>query len=163
MFIPARLASSPKHSVRDHIDGPRLAPDARLPVTPAGSPTSPDDVLSRSAVLVFSSDPLAAALLAAAIELAGNEPLFASAQETARAAVKRVRPRLVLIDCDHEETCCEEFIGPAMMMKAKVVLLRNTGTQRDVTGLAERMHLRVIDLPNDHEQFIAILHALPES
>ncbi len=117
--------------------------------------------MSRSAVLVFSSDPFAAALLAAAIELAGYEPHFASGHETARAAVKRVRPRLVLIDCDHEEACSDEFIGPAIMMKAKVLLLRTKSARRDVSGLAERMDLRVVDLPDDHEQFIEILRTLP--
>lgn len=99
-------------------------------------------------------------MLAAAIELAGFTPQFAADQESARAAVKRVRPRLVLIDCDHEETCSEEFIGPAIMMKAKVLLFRSHGTQRDVRALVERMSLQVIDLPDDHERFTDILRDL---
>lgn len=114
-------------------------------------------------MLVFSSDPLAAALLAAAIEYAGYAPRFASDKESARTAVKRVRPRLVLIDCDHEETCCDEFIGPAIMMKAEVLLFRSNGTRHDASELAERMALRVMYLPDDHDRFIDILRALPHS
>src|SRR5258708_13900457 len=62
----------------------------------------PNDV-SRHAILVFSSDPLAAALLAAAPELAGYAPHFARTDETARCSVRRGRPRLVLIDADPPE------------------------------------------------------------
>lgn len=119
--------------------------------------------MSLPAVLVFSSDPLAAALLAAAIELAGCAPHFAFDQESARAAVKRVRPRLVLIDCDHEETCSEEFIGPAIMMDAKVLLFRSHATQRDVRDLVDRMTLQVIGLPDEHERFMDILRDLSDA
>lgn len=111
--------------------------------------TSPDDDVSRNAVLIFSSDPLAAALLAAAIEFAGHAPHFARQAEAARGALRRVRPRLVLIDCDHDESCSEEFIGPAIMMKAEVLLFRSDHTLRDVHELVERMTLKVIDLSDD--------------
>src|SRR5260221_11779295 len=81
----------------------------------------PNDV-SRHAILVFSSDALAAALLAAAAELAGYAPHLPRTAASARSAVRRRRPRLVLIDVDHDETCSDEFIGPALMMQARVLL-----------------------------------------
>lgn len=109
----------------------------------------PNDV-SRHAILVFSSDALAAALLAAAAELAGHAPCFARADETARNAVRRVRPRLVLIDVDHEETCSDEFIGPALMMQARVLMVRSKRSHRDASDLVDRLELRVLELPADY-------------
>src|SRR5258708_40260925 len=83
----------------------------------------PNDV-SRHAILVFSSDALAAALLAAAAELAGHAPHFARTDETARNAVRRVRPPLVLIGVDHDETGSDQFIGPALMIQAPLPPVR---------------------------------------
>ena len=120
--------------------------------------------MTAHAVLVFSHDPLAAALLAAAVELAGHVPHFARANEPARAALMRVRPTLVLIDCDHAETCADGFIGPALMARARVLLLRSRRTVRDATEIAKRLELRVIDMPSDHERLVAVIRGeLPES
>ena len=58
--------------------------------------------MSRQIALVLSTDPLGAALLGAAIELSGHIPRFAQSDEPARAALLRIRPRLVIIDCDQQ-------------------------------------------------------------
>src|SRR3954471_24023298 len=99
MFIRADGASranstrawSPSCCVSRHTLGPQLLI------------SEPDDEVSRQAVLIISSDPLAAALLGAAVELAGHQPHFVRTEERARAALLRARPRLVLVDCDHDE------------------------------------------------------------
>ena len=114
--------------------------------------------MSRHAVLVLSSDPLAAALLGAAIELAGHAPRFPRSGELAREALLRVRPRLVVIDCDHDEGCSDAFIGPALMTGSRVVLFRSRRTQRDVSELTGRLGLRVMDMPLAHESLTRLLH-----
>ncbi len=116
-----------------------------------------DDDVNRRAVLVFSSDPLAAALLGASIELAGHAPSFAQTDESARDALLRVRPRLVLIDCDHVEACSETFIGPALMTGSRVLLFRSRRTQRDMSELAGRLELLVVDMPTRHETLAQLL------
>ena len=116
-----------------------------------------DDDVSRHAVLVLSSDPLAAALLGAAIELAGHAPRFPHSDEAARAALLRVRPKLVMIDCDHEDGCSDAFIGPALMTGGRVLLFRSPRARRDVTELAGRLGVRVIDMPVEHESLTHIL------
>ncbi len=108
-------------------------------------------------VLVFSSDPLAAALLGAAVELAGHLPHFMRVGETARAALMRVRPRLVMVDCDHEEACSDEFVGPALMTDARVLLFRSARSLRDMGEFAERMQLRIVDMPTEHGDLTRIL------
>jgi hypothetical protein len=122
--------------------------------------SSNDGDVSRSAVLIFSADPLAAALLGAVVELAGHAPYFPQQEEAARGALMRVRPRLVLIDCDHEESCSEGFVGPALMTGAQVILCRSRRTQRDTREFAARMGLSAIVLPNDHDTLLRLLQEL---
>jgi hypothetical protein len=116
--------------------------------------------VSRHAVLIFSADPLAAALVGAVVDLAGHAPHFPHQDEAARAALMRVRPRLVVIDCDHGETCSDAFVGPALMTGAQVVLFRSRRTQRDVRELAGRLGLRVVELPTDQETLMRLLQEL---
>jgi chemotaxis response regulator CheB len=116
--------------------------------------------VNRHAVLVVSSDPLAAALLGAAIELAGHAPLFPQNGEGVRDALLRVRPRLVVIDCDHEEACSDAFIGPALMTGSRVLLFRSRRTQRDASELADRLQLQVVDMPAKHETLTQLLREL---
>jgi hypothetical protein len=123
------------------------------------SPTHGDDV-SRSPVLVLSSDPLAAALLGAAIELAGLAPRFPQSAESPRNALLRVRPRLVLIDCDHEGACTEAFVGPALMTGSQVLLFRSRRTRRDVREMADRLGLRTVEMPREHQSLTSLLHEL---
>jgi hypothetical protein len=113
--------------------------------------------VSRDAVLVLSEDPLAAALLAAATELAGYAPRFPLPNEPSRTALRRVRPGLVLVDCDHTEACTDEFVGPALMTGSRVLLFRSRRTARNPDEFAERLGLRVLDLSVDHEPLRTLL------
>ena len=113
--------------------------------------------MSRQAVLIFSNDPLAAALLGAVVELAAHTPNFPRQDESARGALLRVRPRLVLIDCDHEESCCDEFIGPALMTGAQILLFRSHRTRSDRDTFAARLSLRSMDLPSDYNVLTTLL------
>jgi hypothetical protein len=126
----------------------------------AMQPPSHDDDVSRDTVLVLSPDPLAAALLGAAIELAGHAPKFPRADEPPRSALLRVRPRLVVIDCDHEDACSEAFVGPALMTGSQVLLFRSRRTQRDVSEMADRLGLRTLEMPGEHDSLTSLLHEL---
>jgi hypothetical protein len=116
--------------------------------------------VSHHAVLILSADPVAAALLGAVVELAGHTPHFPQQEETARSALMRVRPRLILIDCDHEESCSDGFVGPALMTGAQAILCRSRRTQRDSREFAARMGLSTIVLPNDHDKLLRLLQEL---
>jgi hypothetical protein len=116
--------------------------------------------VSRQVVLVISMDPLSAALLGAAIELAGHVPSFVHGDESPRDALLRVRPRLVVIDCDHADACSDAFIGPALMTGSKVLLFKSRRTQHDAGDLAERLGLTVVDMPSKHETLTQVLREL---
>ncbi|CAN5261039.1 hypothetical protein BH09GEM1_BH09GEM1_28790 [soil metagenome] len=113
--------------------------------------------MSRQAVLIISSDPLAAALLGAAVELADHMPHFVRAEERARAALMRLRPRLVLVDCDHTEACSDEFVGPAIMTGARVILFRSNRSTADQKEFSERLGLRILNMPTEHESITGVL------
>ena len=122
-----------------------------------------DDDVSRHDVLILSADPLAAALLGAAVELAGHAALFPLPGEGGRASLLRLRPRVVLVDCDHDEGCSEEFIGPALMTGARVQLFSARRTRRDASSLARGLGLTVVRLPMEHADFTTLLHELSAS
>jgi hypothetical protein len=125
----------------------------------ASDPNTDDDV-SRHDVLILSADPLAAALLGAAAELAGHAPFFPQPGEGGRAALIRLRPRVVLVDCDHDEACSEEFIGPALMTGAQVQLFSARRTERDASALARTLGLTIVRLPMEHDDFADLLKKL---
>ena len=112
--------------------------------------------MSRQAVLIISADPVAAALLGAAVELAEHMPHFVGTGERTRAALLRVRPRLILVDCDHEEACTDEFVGPAIMTGARVVLFRSRRSKADRSEFSDRLGLRVVDMPKEHDSLTAL-------
>jgi hypothetical protein len=115
--------------------------------------------VKRSAVLIFSEDPLTAALIGAAVDLVGFEPAFPADGEPPRDALLRERPRLVLVDCDHEAACGPNFFGPVLMTGARVMLVGSRRTRRDATALASRFGLHAITLPADVATIANLLRA----
>jgi hypothetical protein len=161
MFTKFRLTSRGENlNVSKRFGPPLAAPESYTRHHRRDVASGPDDDVSRHAVLVFSSDPLAAALLGAAIELTGHEPHFPQANESARNALLRVRPRLAVIDCDHEEACSDAFIGPALMTGSRVLLFHSHRTRRPIGDLADRRDLTVMEMPAEQETLTKILQGL---
>lgn len=164
MFTGGARTSSPGRSATRASVGPALARFhgfTRHRGRAFDSTTDGD--VSRHDVLILSADPLSAALLGAAVELAGHAPSFPQSSEGARAGLIRLRPRVVLVDCDHDEACSEEFIGPALMTGARVQLFRSSRTRRDASELARALGLTVAWLPMEHHAFATLLHQLSGS
>jgi hypothetical protein len=114
--------------------------------------------MTGSVVLIFSTDPLAAALLGAGVELARATPAFPRDQESAREALLRVKPRLVMIDCDHEEACSEALFGPAMMIGARISVFSSTRSRRVLEPIAREFNVATFDLPIDFDELARLLH-----
>lgn len=100
-----------------------------------------------SSALVLSTDVLAAALLAALVELEGYAPRFAHADEPAREALRRVRPAVVLIDCESAEACSAAVIGPATMIGVRVVLFGRPAVAHVLRACAEEFGVPALALP----------------
>jgi hypothetical protein len=161
MFTTSSRASSPECSAMRAAVGPALARDYGFTRHRgrASDPNTDGDV-SRHDVLILSADPLAAALLGAVVELAGHACLFPQPGEGGRAALIRLRPRVVLVDCDHDEGCSEEFIGPALMTGARVQLFSARRAEGNADALARALGLTIVQLPMDPADFATLLHEL---
>lgn len=110
-----------------------------------------------SVVLIFSTDPLAAALLGAGVELAGATPAFPREQEKPRDALVRVKPRLVMIDCDHEDACTEALFGPALMIGARIAVFSSSRSRRALEPIAREFNVSSFGLPADLNELARLL------
>ena len=117
---------------------------------------------TNSLVLVFSHDSLAAALLGAAVELAGYTPAFPLKDESSRDALTRVRPRAALVDCDHQDACAESFFGPAMMMGARVAVFSSSRSDRTLQPIAEQFSVRTFSMPVQFTELGSLLQELTQ-
>lgn len=112
---------------------------------------------TQATALILSPDALGAALLGAAVELTGLPVAFLAYDETARDALRRLRPSCVLIDCDDTHASDESLIGPALMTGARIFLFGPDSRMRMRKHLAIRFHMGIIVLPGDAERLAAIL------
>jgi hypothetical protein len=99
--------------------------------------------------LILSPDPLGAALVAAAVDVAGVRPVFAQPDEPPKSALRRLRPACVLIAADDPCLRDDAFLGPAKMTGARLLVF---GHERDVSATAEivsRYALETLVLPRD--------------
>jgi hypothetical protein len=103
--------------------------------------------MKSTSVLILSADALIAALLGAFVETLDLEPAFSIPDEPPRDALLRVRPRLILLDCDYAAACTEHFLGPAAMMGAAVILFGSRRTAAELEDVAERFRLPLMELP----------------
>lgn len=110
--------------------------------------------------LIVSHDPVAAALIGASVELAGLEPAFAADGERLRDAIRRLRPAVVLADCDREDGTAEAVVGPALMTGARVALYCSATALHAIDrsrAVAERYDLPFFSLPADTDALVAFL------
>ncbi len=98
-------------------------------------------------VLVLSGDLLVSALLGALLESEGFEPKYVGDGETNRDALVRLRPAVVLIDCEDAELCSDAFLGPAMMMGAKAIVFGGERSTVRLDDVRDRLGARPLVLP----------------
>lgn len=128
-FVPSALAN---------VNCSKVLPPSRIP--PTSSPVS-------KTILILSDEPLVATLLATLVELEGYRPEFARDDELSRDALERLRPAVVLVDCDRPETCEDDFLSRAAATGAGVVLFSPARLQDEVERIAEERGLLSFSLP----------------
>lgn len=104
---------------------------------------------------------MAAALVGAAIETAGTPVEFSRSTESPRAALRRIRPALILVDCRQPDACGPEFLAPALMTGATIAVF---GARRDATAVAHaarRFGVRAICLPGDEQALLELARHAP--
>lgn len=105
----------------------------------------------------MSTDAVVAALLGTLIELDGHAPHFPQPDEHPVAALSRVQPHAVLVDCDHRDACTGEFFERGRAQRSGVVLFSAARLQGEVREIAERHGLPSFALPVDRAVLARVL------
>lgn len=106
-------------------------------------------------ILVLSPDAVAAALLGAFVESLGQKVAFGGGEETYRDLLRRLRPKLVLLDCTLDRELCDSILGPAKMMGAHVILFAPAALAEQARAVALERGVELIILPRDLTELAA--------
>jgi DNA-binding NtrC family response regulator len=108
-------------------------------------------------VLILSRDAVAAALLGGLVETLGYDVRFASPPESAEESVRRVKPRICLIDCTDPLSCRSEFLGRAAMRGVSVVIYGTREALDRVREVAKAHDLEMLLMPPELDALEAAL------
>lgn len=109
--------------------------------------------------LILSPDPLGAALLGVAIELAGLRVSYAADGESPPDCIRRVKPVAVLVDVTHPITADPASLGPALMTGATVIFFGSARKLRDAAVLASSSRAATLALPEEIDLLAGLLGA----
>ena len=108
-------------------------------------------------ILILSADPVAAALLGALIETLGYTVKFARASERGDESLRRVRPKICMLDCDDPSVCNSEMLGRATMRRISVVIFGTSAALDRVRALALEHDIEVLLVPPDTPALASML------
>ena len=108
-------------------------------------------------ILILSDDAVAAALLGALIETLGYPVRFARPPENAEQSIRRVRPKVCLLDCDDPSSCSDELFGRATMRGISVVIFGTSAALHRVRALAAEHSIDMLLVPPEPEVLDATL------
>jgi DNA-binding NtrC family response regulator len=96
---------------------------------------------------VIAKEPLIQTLMCSLVELSGHNATQARGDETVTSAIHRVRPDLLLLDCEHDSACEQEAYDAAVSVGAEVLLFTPARTNDEVADFARIRGLRSMALP----------------
>ncbi|CAN5665903.1 hypothetical protein BH23GEM1_BH23GEM1_00150 [soil metagenome] len=101
-----------------------------------------------TAVLILAREELISALLGLLIESTGHKALFADTNERSEDAMRRLRPPVVLVDCDHQD-CTEDLVNTAREVGARLILFSASRDAEYVRQRAALSHSQSFTFPID--------------
>lgn len=72
-------------------------------------------------VLVLAREELISALLGLLVETTGHAAFFAEPEENSVTAVRRIRPAVIIVDCDHRD-CTDDLVRAAREVGGRLIL-----------------------------------------
>lgn len=96
---------------------------------------------------MIAKEPLIQTLMCSLVDLSGHRASQARNDETVSAAIGRVRPQLLLLDCEHDCACEQEAYDAAASVGAEVLLFTPSRTNAEVADFASGRGLRSMALP----------------
>ena len=100
-----------------------------------------------STILVIAKEPLIQTLMCSLVDLSGHRAAQPRSDESVAGAISRVRPRLVLLDCEHDCACENEAYDAAAGIGAEVLLFTPSRSRAEVADFASARGLRSMALP----------------
>jgi DNA-binding NtrC family response regulator len=100
-----------------------------------------------STILVIAKEPLIQTLMCSLVDLSGHRAVQPRSDETVTAAIERVRPQLLLLDCEHDCACEEAAYEAAANVDAEVLLFTPARTNAEAADFARGRGLRSMALP----------------
>lgn len=100
-----------------------------------------------STILVIAREPLIQTLMCSLVDLSGHHAAQPRSDESVANAVARLHPRLVLLDCEHDEACEDGAYLAAASVGASVLLFTPSRSRAEVADLAAERGLQSIALP----------------
>ena len=108
-------------------------------------------------VLILSHDAVAAALLGGLVETLGYDVQFGRAPESPDESMRRLKPRICLVDCTDPESCRSEFFGRATMRGVCVIIFGAPAALERVREVARENNLETLLMPPDVDALEAAL------
>jgi DNA-binding response OmpR family regulator len=108
-------------------------------------------------ILILSDDAVAAALLGALIETLGYPVRFARPPEVTEQTMRRVKPKVCLLDCVDPGSCNSEVLGRAAMRGISVVIFGTSEALEQVRALALEHSLDTLLVPPDAAELDATI------
>ena len=142
----ARVESS-RHFVR--VEGNGAAFAATVNNTREVNSQELDGPLHHAMILILSADAVAAALLGALIETLGYSIRFALTAESAGDSIRRVRPKVCLLDCSDPSSCNDEVLGRATMRGISVILFGRREALEHVRNFVIEHDIDMLIVPPD--------------
>jgi DNA-binding NtrC family response regulator len=112
-----------------------------------------------STILVIAKEPLIQTLMCSLVELSGHRAAQPRSDETVTASVARVRPRLLLLDCEHDAACEDDAYRAAASVGADVLLFTPSRSRAEVADFAAERGLRSMALPIRLHEFSETLQS----
>lgn len=97
-------------------------------------------------VLILAREELISALLGLLVETTGHRVSFAAPEEKSPAAVRRVRPAVIIVDCDHRD-CTADLVEAATEVGARLILFSASREAEYVRKAAAPTHSQSFTFP----------------
>ena len=110
-------------------------------------------MMSGSAVLIVSTDPVISALLGLLVEAEEHRPVYDHGDESPQAALNRHQPRLALVDVEHRDGFSPEFLAHAEREGVRIVAFGHRHPPSELRQRAETRDLPWLALPTDRSTF----------
>ena len=103
--------------------------------------------------MVLANEEVISALLGAMVELDGYLPVFPAADEQPLAGIRRHRPDLLLLDCEHEVAWDAQAMRSIASSGTRMLLFSAMRSQREIEQIAARYGIAAFVLPVAYREF----------